>query len=329
VDWSLICGEQPPTPALLDKPEPSALSRLLRALEELPGLDDADSMLRRAVEIARSEVGLERAGIFLLDPRQSRMLGTWGTGADGALVDEHHVMYDLGRSDREVYARAESGVSRYTVFENCPLAVQLEAETEVMGRGWVACTPIRGARGPVGMLFNDGGRHSAPLDEAKQAQAVVLCAVLGTLLDVTREVPQSAPSGDAPPGESSLPSPKHPKVVSVVKLLATQPSLEATELGKALGMSPSRLARVFKGEMGMSLVEYRNRIRLERFFALVDRGGDNLLSAALDSGFGSYAQFHRVFRAVVGQSPRDYLRGRETGHLDALAWREGCGPLFR
>jgi transcriptional regulator GlxA family with amidase domain len=72
----------------------------------------------------------------------------------------------------------------------------------------------------------------------------------------------------------------------------------------------SRLARVFKNEMQMSLVEYRNRLRLERFSVLVDAGGDNLLNAALEAGFGSYAQFHRTFRAIRGISPREYLRRR-------------------
>jgi AraC-like DNA-binding protein len=43
---------------------------------------------------------------------------------------------------------------------------------------------------------------------------------------------------------------------------------------------------------------------------LVDSGGENLLEAALASGFGSYAQFHRVFRTWRGTTPREYLQHR-------------------
>ena len=75
-------------------------------------------------------------------------------------------------------------------------------------------------------------------------------------------------------------------------------------------MSLGRLARVFKAEMGMSLVEYRNRLRLDRFTALLDTGHRNLLEAALAAGFGSYAQFHRVFRALRHVTPSDYRRRR-------------------
>jgi AraC-like DNA-binding protein len=75
-----------------------------------------------------------------------------------------------------------------------------------------------------------------------------------------------------------------------------------------LNISLSRLARVFKTLKGTSLVEYRNGLRLERFVAMMDRGCTNLLEAAMDSGFGSYAQFHRVFRARLHTTPREYLR---------------------
>jgi transcriptional regulator GlxA family with amidase domain len=94
------------------------------------------------------------------------------------------------------------------------------------------------------------------------------------------------------------------------RLLARDPTLGGKEIADKLDISLSRLARVFKVETGTSLVDYRNRLRLERFGALVDSGRDNLLEAALAAGFGSYAQFHRVFRAVRGASPREYLRKR-------------------
>jgi AraC-like DNA-binding protein len=62
--------------------------------------------------------------------------------------------------------------------------------------------------------------------------------------------------------------------------------------------------------MGLSLVEYRNRLRLDRVDALIGKGGTTLLQAALASGFGSYAQFHRVFRGVRRMTPREFLRRR-------------------
>ena len=105
-------------------------------------------------------------------------------------------------------------------------------------------------------------------------------------------------------------SARAPVVVKAVQILSKDPAMTGEVLGKKLGLSPSRLARVFKSEMGMSLVEYRNRLRLERFSVLLDKSGENLLAAALEAGFGSYAQFHRVFVALRGSTPGKYLRSR-------------------
>jgi len=76
-----------------------------------------------------------------------------------------------------------------------------------------------------------------------------------------------------------------------------------------LAASSARLARVFRAELGVSLVQYRNRLRLERFFELVEHRGGNFSDAAHTAGFGSYAQFHRVFRKLVGTTPREYVAG--------------------
>ena len=62
----------------------------------------------------------------------------------------------------------------------------------------------------------------------------------------------------------------------------------------------------------MSLVRYRNQLRLERFVKIMDAGRSSMLEAARAAGFGSYAQFHRVFQMLRGTTPRAFLgRGGE------------------
>ena len=133
-------------------------------------------MLRRTVELARERIGFARAGLFLFDEKRQPMLGTWGMDFEGDVVDEHHVMYDVGDNDREVFRRATDEGIHFTVIDNCPIVEQLENETRVVGRGWVTCTPIRSARANFGMLFNDaaqgctGGRAQAGADGASCAR---------------------------------------------------------------------------------------------------------------------------------------------------------------
>jgi len=303
VDWALILGKDAPVPSMLESAAPAELAALIAAFDELLQLEDADATLRRAAELALERIGLRRVGLFLLDAPRNLMLGTWGTDLKGRIADEHHVMYDLGENDREVFRRATRGIP-FTVIDNCPIVEQQASETQVVGRGWVACTPIRSARASIGMMFNDSALTGEPPDLGKQALAAILCSLLGSVLDLTY--------GQSGHGRGARSSAGHPLVRQTVRLLAKDPSLGGKDLASSLDISLSRLARVFKAEMGMSLVEYRNRLRLERFQVLLDAGGENLLAAALAAGFGSYAQFHRVFRALRGTTPRAYLR--ERGH---------------
>lgn len=102
----------------------------------------------------------------------------------------------------------------------------------------------------------------------------------------------------------------HPSVEKAARLIrdeATTLSLDA--LARRCGLSASRLSRLFKQQTGVALVDFRNRQRVERFLDLFSNGRRlKLLDAALEAGFGSYPQFHRVFKRVIGCSPGNYRR---------------------
>jgi AraC-like DNA-binding protein len=272
---------------------------LLQVLDAVRSIADTDLLLRRTVELARDKIGLRRAGIFLLDRSRRLMLGTWGMDLSCLVVNEHHVVYELCGSDLDALRRTESGGAPFAVYEGCPIIEHQGGETRIAGRGWVAKTPIRATNATVGMLFNDAAMTDDGVDEAKQAMAAILCAVVGAILDPIR--------GGLRRGTTAGASPSQKLVASTVSMLSKNPGLGGKEIAGALNISLSRLARVFKVLMGMSLVEYRNRLRLDRFETLLDRGHDSLHDAALAAGFGSYAQFHRVFRAQLRVTPRDYL----------------------
>jgi AraC-like DNA-binding protein len=302
VDWPVILGAKVPVPQVVNQSLRGKLAGLLSAFDEILAIDDPDAILRRAVELARHRIGMDRVAIFLLDRQRNLMLGTWGSDLDGNIVDEHQIMYEVNETDREVFRRSGEHGAHFTVFDNCPIVEHTAGETRVAGRGWVACSPIRSARAPIGILFNDAGLSGKEVDEAKQEHAAILCSLLGTILDPVRGL---IVGGQPVSGET------HGRLVSAAcSMLAKDPTMGGKQIAANLQISLSRLARVFKSQLGMSLVEYRNRLRLERFALLVDQGRTNLMGAALAAGFGSYAQFHRVFRAMRKGTPRQYLRSK-------------------
>jgi AraC-like DNA-binding protein len=79
------------------------------------------------------------------------------------------------------------------------------------------------------------------------------------------------------------------------------------DASRACGLSRSRLSRLFRAQTGMTLPEYRNRIKLDRFFGAYGRGRRRTMAdAAEEAGFGSYAQFHRAFKRHMGRGPADW-----------------------
>jgi AraC-like DNA-binding protein len=106
----------------------------------------------------------------------------------------------------------------------------------------------------------------------------------------------------------------HPAVERAARLLLSdERDHSLSQLARRAGLSPSRLSRLFKQQTGRSIVEFRNRQRMQRLLERFELERDSglqstLLDAALDAGFGSYPQFHRVFRQIAGCSPAEYQR---------------------
>jgi AraC-like DNA-binding protein len=105
----------------------------------------------------------------------------------------------------------------------------------------------------------------------------------------------------------------HPAVNLALKYLNEDPgeNTDISSLAAVCGVSESYLSRTFHQQVGVTLTRYRNSIRISRFWEVYRPSSeDNLIDAVLRAGFGSYAQFFRVFTDVYGKGPREALRGR-------------------
>jgi AraC-like DNA-binding protein len=97
----------------------------------------------------------------------------------------------------------------------------------------------------------------------------------------------------------------HPAVRTVARLVRAHPGgADLAALAAAVGLSPAHLSRLFAAQTGVSLTRYRNQQRVHQFLLNYRTGTrTTMLAAALAAGFGSYAQFFRVFRVETGHSP--------------------------
>ncbi len=278
---------------------PPALS-LLRAADQLALCRDADELLKLATELARETIGLERVAFYMRDQRAGRYIlrGTWGTSMAGQLTDEHALFHELSPADYEALLERRASAAFGLYHARAPRFAFDAGRSLPISEGWVMATPLVSGRELVGIMYNDAALTDSPIDASKQAHAAVFCTLLAILYHQRRGTIAWQPL-PVDTGHSPL-------VERIVHAINQDVPARGQHLARELGVSPGHLARSFKREMGISLVDYRNRLRIDRFFQAIQRSGysGNLLDAALEAGFGSYAQFHRIYRKFVGTTPR-------------------------
>lgn len=109
--------------------------------------------------------------------------------------------------------------------------------------------------------------------------------------------------------------------------LYQRPDLPRSDVAQLVRAYPTEVSRYFREDMGTALCTFRSRLRLLRFIEAVDRGTSNLLAAALNAGFGSYSQCHRVFRQTFGCTPRLFFETSLRDQMqDAFAPWDPAGP---
>ena len=182
VDWVLIEGADAAR-AHLDSPsgEATGVAHITSALFSDSSAQAIETVLRNTVEFARRSIGLERVAIYLVAPGGRSMVGAWGTDMAGRTTDEHELMYDMNDLLRKFFARSARGYP-WSVYQDCPLVTHDGGKSRTVGQGWNAYTIIQGSGSPLGIMFNDTAISRAPFDEGKEAQAALLCALLGHAL---------------------------------------------------------------------------------------------------------------------------------------------------
>jgi AraC family transcriptional regulator len=88
-------------------------------------------------------------------------------------------------------------------------------------------------------------------------------------------------------------------------LLATRfgEELSLSAIARAVHSSPFHLARVFRAYSGLSLHQYRHRLRLREALRRLAEGETDLSALAIELGFSSHSHLSDAFRSAFGLSP--------------------------
>jgi AraC-like DNA-binding protein len=114
----------------------------------------------------------------------------------------------------------------------------------------------------------------------------------------------------APRAGSYLPTSDDPQLSTVLRLLESQPgdNRSLPKLAHAAHTTERTLMRRARRDLGMSLSEWRQRLRVVKAMPLLE-AGQTVETIALDLGYGSASAFITMFKRLVGATPDEFRKG--------------------
>ncbi|MBL1376961.1 AraC family transcriptional regulator [Zobellella iuensis] len=113
---------------------------------------------------------------------------------------------------------------------------------------------------------------------------------------------------------SYLPGSDDPLLGRVLAMLEAEPgdNRPLAELARAVHSTERTLLRRSQKELGMSLTEWRQRLRVIRAMTLLEEGR-KVESIALELGYAGASAFIAMFRRLMGMTPDEYRKSLRTG----------------
>lgn len=82
--------------------------------------------------------------------------------------------------------------------------------------------------------------------------------------------------------------------------------LTRDSVARKMGLSPSHFSRTLAAATGKTFTQHLQRSRIDKAAHLVRQGRLSLLEIALECGFQDHSHFTKVFRKIMGQSPKKF-----------------------
>ncbi len=148
---------------------------------ELTHINHLDDFYKRAVEFGLEHFGFDRIGLLLYDTENALVKGTYGTDAQGNLVDEHHISLNPANLTG-ILSRAFKSHTRFELDREADLFSNFQP----IGKGWNAVAVLSNGVERLGWLAIDNGAKHLPISKPVLDILELYALTLGTLLKQKR-----------------------------------------------------------------------------------------------------------------------------------------------
>ena len=276
------------------------------------------NILTMVNEAKLSAIGFFLINLFLPGLRQPQLVESVVPLAEGASVKFKYEM----EQNRELVER------RYDVENKILYAITQgdahllkQAAQEFKRLPW----PYRHPQAPVRSVKNlslsintlfrkaaeGGGVHPLYLDSisGKFAIQIEQAQSIGELEALFTEMPQVYCNTVRELALIGL-SPLVKEAVTSIRFTLDEP-ISLNSLADMLGVHPSYLSRAFKKEMGITLTDYINKLRIEEAKYMLDQGNVSVSETALSVGYNDPNYFSKVFTKLEHMTPHDYRKRKK------------------
>ncbi|MBE7030474.1 MAG: AraC family transcriptional regulator [Ruminococcaceae bacterium] len=91
----------------------------------------------------------------------------------------------------------------------------------------------------------------------------------------------------------------------------SDPGLSLEQIGQHFSYHKKYISSLFKRQFKIGVVEYIHTVRTNHAARLIEEGHNNVTEVALSCGFSDALYFSKVFKKMIGISPKKYMAGRQ------------------
>jgi len=84
--------------------------------------------------------------------------------------------------------------------------------------------------------------------------------------------------------------------------------LTLEEVASSIALSESHFSRIFQKELGYTLSEYINKLKIEKAKKLMNTGNFSIIEIALSLNYYDQSYFTKIFKKYTGFSPKEYIK---------------------
>ncbi|NJM40464.1 MAG: GAF domain-containing sensor histidine kinase [Anaerolineae bacterium] len=164
----------------------ASLRGVLNCASEMLACETEDQLWKKAVEMAREQLGIERCAIFVRDMESGDLVGTYGTDLQRRTTDERKLRFAPIDPIWQMALPTLRTPSQWVANHETRL-FEMSADGithREIGVGWMVLTPISARDNvPFALMSNDCAITQRLLDNERQDLLAVFCSLLGNILE--------------------------------------------------------------------------------------------------------------------------------------------------